>query len=167
MPGADSRPQVYADDADNCIARWLNVLIVIRRRQQTLESVERTGRAATEYLRGAGGKIGLLHVYEPAAELPDRECRQATARIFAEVRSEVACAAVVFEGDGLRFAMMRVAVRALGALFGPSFPRFICTSVDDAAQWMQPLLASGGKPTFSPLILAEAVARLRGGPSAS
>ncbi|MGO9838242.1 MAG: hypothetical protein ACLP1X_29020 [Polyangiaceae bacterium] len=167
MPAVEVDSIVYADDADNCIARWHNVLIIIRRRQQTLENVDRTRRAATEYLQSTGGKIGLLHVYEPAAELPDRACRQATAKIFEELRSEVACAAIVFEGDGLRFAMMRLTVRALGALFGASSPRFICTNVDDAARWMQPLLGSGGEPPFSPGTLVEAVARLRGRINAS
>jgi hypothetical protein len=167
MLAVDVGSVVYADDADNCIARWHNVLVIIRRGRQTLENIEHTRRAAREYLLGAGRKIGLLHVYEPAAELPDRACRHATAQIFAEVRSQVACAAIVFEGDGLRFAMMRVAVRALGALFGPSFPRFICTNVDDAAKWMQPILSSGGERTFAPSALGEAVARLRGGLNAS
>ena len=167
MTGANLDPlTVYADDADNCIARWLNLLVIIRRRRQTIENIERTRDAATEYLR-SGGKIGLLHVYEAGSELPDRACRQATAKIFEELRSDVACAAIVFEGDGLRFAMMRVAVRALGALFGPSFPRFICTNVDDAAQWMQPILSASGGSTFSPTALSEALARLRGGLNAS
>jgi len=167
MPAAEVDEIVYADDTDNCIARWHGVLIIIRRRKQTLENVERTRRAAAEYLEGGGRKIGLLHVYEPAAELPDRACRQAIARIFEELRSDVACAAIVFEGEGLRFAMMRLTVRALGALFGASSPRFICTSVGDAAKWMQPLLASGGEPAFSPGALVEAIARLRGPVSAS
>jgi len=167
MPAVEVDSIVYADDTDNCIARWHNVLIIIRRRQQTLENVERTRRAAAEYLQGAApGKIGLLHVYEPSAELPDRECRQAIARIFEEFRSDVACAAIVFEGDGLRFAMMRLTVRALGALFGASSPRFICTNVDDAARWMQPFLSSTSESAF-PGTLVEAVARLRGTLSAS
>jgi hypothetical protein len=164
MPGDYPRPSVYADDADNCIARWLGVLIVVRRRKQTLESLARTRRAAADHLREAGGKFGLLHVYEPGAELPDRACRQATAQMFAELRSEIACAAIVFEGDGLRFTLMRVTVQAFGALFGPSFPRFICTSVADAAAWTQAVLASSREPTFSPSALVEAVAFVRGGP---
>ena len=162
MLAVDVGSVVYADDAHNCVARWHNVLIIIRRQRQTLENIELTRRAAKDYPGGTQGKIGLLHVYQPAAELPDRACRQATAEIFAELRSRIGCAAIVFEGNGLRFAMMRVTVQALGALFGPSFPRFICTNVEDAATWMQPRLVDVIQPTYSAQALAEAVARLRG-----
>jgi hypothetical protein len=111
------------------IRRWLISII-------SGQTIEKASGLASRPLNicAAEGKIGLLRVYEPGAELPDRACGQATATMFAQVRSDVACAAVVFEGDGLRFATMRVAVRALGAPFGPSFPRFICTNVDEAAQ---------------------------------
>jgi hypothetical protein len=165
MLGLDVDLVVYTDDADNCIARWHNVLVIIRRRRQTLENIEQTRRAASEY-PGGEGKMGLLHVYQSAAELPDRACRQATAQVFAEFRSRIACAAIAFEGNGLRFAMMRVTVQALGALFGPSFPRFVCTNVADAAAWMQPRLVSVGEPPYSAHALAQAVERLRcGSPS--
>jgi predicted protein tyrosine phosphatase len=161
MRAVDVGSVVYADDPDNCVARWHNVLVIVRRGRQSLDNIEQTRQAARECLGSTGGQIGLFHVYQPAAELPDRACRQATAQVFAEFQSRIACAATAFEGEGLRFTMMRVTVQALGALFGPSLPRFICTNVDDAAAWMQPRLVTLGGPTYSAHALAQAVGRLR------
>jgi hypothetical protein len=151
---------VHADDADGCVAHWGAVFVVVRRRRQTLESVELQRRAAEEQLR-TPGTVGILYVYEPTAELPDRACRLATARIFEELRPRIACVAVVFEGEGIRYSMMRLVVRSLGTLFGQSFRRFIGSSVAEAAGWMATVLPSAGAQQVDPAELAAMVDRLR------
>jgi hypothetical protein len=138
----DSRPLVYADDADNCIGRWRNVLVVIRRGKQTLEHVRRTRDAVAEYCASSSTPFALLHVYEPGAELPDRDCRRATADLMSEFGSRVACAAVVIEGEGLRGTTLRLVVRSMGALLQSSMRRFICARVDEGVAWLVSALGS-------------------------
>jgi hypothetical protein len=151
---------VHADDADGAVGCWRGVFIVVRRGRQSLESVELQRRAAEEQLR-APGSVGMLYVYEPTAELPDRACRLATARVFEELRPRIACVAVVFEGDGIKFAMLRVVVRSLGTLFGQSFRRYIGSSVAEAARWMATVMPGTGGPAVDPAELTAAVDRLR------
>jgi hypothetical protein len=167
LPAADSELVVYADDADNSIGRWRTALIIIRRGRQTIEHVERTRKAVTDYIGTSDRRLGLLHVYEPGAELPDRECRRLTANLVAQLGPHIACAATVFEGESLRFAMMRLAVRSLAALSGTTARRFIGADVADAAQWMGTAMASGGAEPVAPEELLRIVTDRRGGRVAS
>jgi hypothetical protein len=152
---------VYANDADGSFGRWQDVFVIVRRGRLTLESVELQRRTAEEHLQSANA-LGLLYVYEPTAELPDRASRLATAKVFEELRPRIVCVGVVFEGDGVKFTMMRVVVRSMGALFGQGSKRFICARVEEAAQWMAPLLPRVDGAPVDHAALAAAVSRLRG-----
>jgi hypothetical protein len=160
MAGVEQGILVHFEDADTSFGQWRNVLIIVRRGRQRLDHVVRQQRAAQEYLRSSDS-FALLYVYEPTAELPDRACRFATAKVLAELRPHVTRIGIVFEGDGLRFAMMRVVVRSLGAIFGHDSGRFIGARVEDAARWMTPILAPDGGSIDAAAALVEAVAALR------
>jgi hypothetical protein len=154
---------IYADDADNCIARHRHIFVIIRRGRQTIEHVRRTREAIAAYVAEARGeaRLGLLHVYEAAAELPDRECRRATAEIIEELGAHLACGATVIEGDGLRHAMLRLAVRSLSALAATSVRRFIGDSVDEAIRWLGSALPREGAEPIDQVALVAVVTGLR------
>jgi hypothetical protein len=151
---------VYVDDEDNSVGRWNDILVVVRRRRQTLDHVKRTRDAITDFCSSSNAHLGLLHVYETTAELPDRECRRATAALLTEFGARLACAATVIEGDGIRTTMLRLAVRSLGALVDSSRRRFICSSTEEGAAW---LVSALGADSQAPALLS-VLASLRAGP---
>jgi hypothetical protein len=139
------------------------VLIVVRRKSQRLEHVRRTRDVVADLCASSKDQFGLLIVYEGGAELPDRECRRATAAVLTEFGSRLACAATVIEGDGIRPAMLRLVFRSLGSLLESSLRRFICAHVDEGAAWVASVLGPG----VDPQALGSVVAGLRAGPASA
>ncbi|MEM6994740.1 MAG: hypothetical protein AAF721_29775 [Myxococcota bacterium] len=79
--------------------------------------------------------VGLMVVVGEGPWIPDGASRQRTTQLLRELHDEFAFVAVVFEGHGLRVALLRAFLRALTAPIRRPFPLRVFENVDEATLW--------------------------------
>lgn len=139
--------QVVDNTDDHAIAVWRDVVVILWKRETTLDGVAATGRGVKAALKGSPEGAALMTIVEAGAAMPPAEARDALARQLAEHGEHIRCSAVVYEGAGFRAAAVRSVVTGLSLLAKQPFPHKVFATVNAASAWMAGLLPQGGLPT--------------------
>jgi hypothetical protein len=129
----------YADlrvaTEDHAVGTWRNVVILVWRRQTTVDGV-RAAEKVYQHLSGlCPGGVILLTIVEESAPAPPADARRDLARWLASCSGRMILSAVVHEGAGFRGAMVRSVVTGLALVAKLPYPHKIFATVAEADAW--------------------------------
>lgn len=156
MLGAMTAPTVVLRDADGCIGRWRNALIVTVTGETKLEGVRAIGTALAA-LREQHRAGVVLVVVAKGAPMPSADIRAAMAEPFVEHADVIAGYAAVHEGSGFAAAAVRGVVTSMMMVKRLPYEHRVFARVDEAALW----LGSKAANVFSAGELVAVVEQLR------
>jgi serine/threonine protein kinase len=151
-------------EAEQCLAWYSNVEIVLSLAQPTYAFMQRIVAEFDGLSKRVGGNAGVLLIIKADANPPDEEARSYIKRELA--RSTMRAAAQVVEGKGFRGAAVRSALTMIQLAIRPPFPMKIFGEVSDGALWLVGELRekTGTAPDAGQLTKAALELRARFGP---
>jgi len=159
-PAEIEAPVVVGRDDDCIFGYWRRLLVIIFRRETTLEVVSRTSACIREHSRGENAFVGAISIVEKDAPLPDPGVRS---RISSDMllASSFRFSAMVYEGSGFRAAAVRGVIISIGMFTRLPFPHRTFSTVADASVWTEGRARAIGVKDLSSAHIRETVRHLR------
>lgn len=122
------------------------MLIVIWRREVTLEGVTELKKIGSVFAQAGNGQRSCLTIVQSTSPPPSDKVRSPFASFHREIAPHMKEQIVVAEGSGFRSALVRSIGVALSTISPKSLPFKFATGLDEAAALLQPHLspAAGG-----------------------
>jgi hypothetical protein len=106
-------------------------------------------------------RVSMLNISEPAVTLPDAEERATLLDVVRRRLSQIRCAAIVLETDGLKGVAVRAAVTGITMMARGGHPTGTFATVGEAAAWLAPQMAKTDDLGVSRYEIMAAVRELR------
>jgi len=150
-------------DADVAVATVDEFVLLLWRRRIVRSGVEWTQRAFSTLVSGARPKrkVVFLTAVMPECDVstpPD--VRKGIADLLKTHESQLACAAIVFEGNGFSMTVVRSVITAINLTSRSRFPNGVFSKIDSALTWMAPH-AREHDIQFEPPRIVAAIDKLR------
>lgn len=158
-------PTILSKDARQCVARWNNVLIQVRRGELTLEGLADLQRHLTSMALRHTGPKGVFGVMEPGAPIPSQEVRAAQMAVYRTALSSEGgwFGVVVIPPEGVAAPLKRAVVSTsstqLTASTGPGHMKTVSLVTEGAAWLAERVASTAGK--FDAAALEAALVGLR------
>jgi hypothetical protein len=150
-------PNIRTIDHRHCVASWDRVLILLWRREATVEAVQSLLRVGRVFITENAGHLGsILSVIESQSPPPADSVRRQISVCYRELGPGMRYNIVVAEGGGFRAAIVRGVGLTVSA-FAPSLLPFkFASSVDEAAAIIAPGLSpkAGGAAALKTAVIS-------------
>lgn len=120
---------------NHILATWRNVVILVWRKDTTLEGVADAQRTYDDLAREHANGIFLMTIVEFGAPMPPPDVRDALATFLASGAGHTILSAVAHEGTGFRAAAVRSVVTGLAVLAKLPYPHKVFATADEACAW--------------------------------
>jgi hypothetical protein len=128
---------LVATDRHVC-ATWRSLMILVYKASPTPADLRPRERWLRELVRRFPEGIGVvtLVVKESSGALPNAEVRRESERQIALVDEHVRCGALILEGSGVDFTLLRSLLRGIAMVSGRRFPYQFFDTVAGSAPWL-------------------------------
>ncbi len=125
----------------HCFATWDRVLVIIWRREVTLEGLVALTKIGKAFVHANSTPVCSLTIVESTSPPPSDKVRGTMSAFYREVAPFMKDQIVVPEGSGFRSALVRSIGVALSAISPKSVPFKFVGGLDEAALLLQPHLS--------------------------
>jgi hypothetical protein len=129
--------EIHVASADHIVATWRNVVLLIWRRETTVEGVSAARRIYDELAAVCPGGVLLMTIVEEKAPAPSADARKDLARFLSNCSGRMILSAVVHEGAGFQAAMVRSVVTGLALVARLPYPHKVFATVAEAEAWFR------------------------------
>jgi len=136
-------PEIRSLTQHHCFATWDRLLVVIWRREVTLEGVAELRKIGTGFAQGSKVPCSCLTIVQSTSPPPSDKVRGPYAAFHREIAPNMKEQIVVAEGSGFRSALVRSIGVALSTISPKSLPFKFASGLDEAAVLIHPHLSPG------------------------
>ena len=136
---------------------WRNIVIHVYRAAPTVDDLRMREPWFRTMVRRHPEGIGAVTVIDKDASgsLPDRHVRMISEKQLSDIAEHIKCGAVVLEGSGIQFTLLRSLLRGIAVIVRQQFPYRFFDDVSGATRWV------GSHADVSPAGLTSAIEELR------
>jgi hypothetical protein len=149
--------KVIGYDRDVAVGILGDVVLLLWRKRITAAGVEWTRQAFESLLgtRAPETKIAFVTALEPECDLnTPAAVRKGLALLLKSHEARLACAAIVFAGDGFGMTIVRSIITAINIIARSRFPNAVFGRLESALQWLDLKARAGGVDVDRPRIVS-------------
>lgn len=136
-PASPLRAEIRVATPDHVLATWKNVVILVWRKETTVEGSHAAKRVYDNLANECPGGVFLCTIVEAKAPAPASDARKELANFLAGCSGKMIMSAVVHEGVGFTAAMVRSVVTGLALVAKLPYPHKVFATVAEGDAWFR------------------------------